>query len=80
MNFGDVGGIIMCFVWGLFFGYIGKKSAIAFETNNIYQLLILFPIMFATVYWVRSYFGGGIREVVWDILFGLFILKKTSKK
>lgn len=79
MNFGDIGGIIMCFVWGLFFGWAGKKSAIAFETNNIYQLLIMFPIMFATVYWVRSYFGGGIREVVWDLLFGLLILKKMSK-
>lgn len=80
MNFGVIGGIVMCFVWGLFFGWIGEKTAIAFATDNIYQLFIMFPIMFATIYWVRSYFGGGIREVVWDILFGLLILNKTSRR
>lgn len=79
MNFGVCGGIFMCFIWGLFFGWVGKKSAIAFATNNMYQLIIMVPIMFASVYWVRSYFGGGIRETVWDILFGLFILKKWFK-
>ena len=80
MNFGVIGGIVMCFVWGIFFGWIGEKTAVAFATDKIYQLFIMFPIMFATIYWVRSYFGGGIREVVWDILFGLLILNKTSRR
>lgn len=79
MNFGVYGGIFMSFIWGLFFGWVGRKTAIAFSTNNMYQLIFMVPIMFASVYWVRSYFGGGIREAVWDILFGLLILKKMSR-
>lgn len=79
MNFGVWGGVVMCFIWGLFFGWVGKKSAIAFEQDNIYQLIILIPIMLASIYWVRSYFGGGVREAVWDILFGLLIFKKMSR-
>lgn len=80
LNFGVVGGIIMCFLWGIFFGWVGKISAISFETNNVLQLIIMIPIMLASVYWVRSYFGGGIREAVWDIILGLIVLKNSYKK
>lgn len=76
MNFGIVGGIIMCFAFGIFFGWVGRVSSIAFITNNNYQLIIMIPIMLASIYWVRSYFGGGVREAVWDILMGLFFYKK----
>lgn len=79
MNFGVIGGIFICFLWGLFFGWVGKSSVIAFETNNIYHLIIMIPIMLASVYWVRSYFGGGVREAVWDILFAMYILKRMLK-
>ena len=79
MNFGIYGGILMCFIWGLFFGWAGKVASVSFSTDNIYQLVIVIPIMLASVYWVRSYFGGGVREAVWDILIGLYILKKIKK-
>lgn len=79
LNFGVIGGIIICFIWGLFFGWVGKSTAIAFESHNVYQLIITIPLMLASIYWVRSYFGGGIREAVWDIIFGLFIIKKSRK-
>lgn len=80
MNFGVIGGIIICFFWGLFFGWVGRTSALAFETCNCYKLIIMIPIMLASIYWVRSYFGGGIREAVWDILFGLYIFKRMVGK
>lgn len=79
MNFGVIGGVLVCFLWGLFFGWVGKSSAIAFKTDNVYQLIIMIPIMLASVYWVRSYFGGGIRETAWDIIFAMFILKRMLK-
>lgn len=79
LNFGIVGGIFICFLWGMFFGYVGKISAVSFETNNIYQLIITIPLMLASIYWVRSYFGGGIREAIWDILMGLYLFKKCKR-
>lgn len=79
MNFGVFFGIIVCFLWGIFFGWVGKISVIAFKTNNIYQLLFMIPIMLASAYWVRSYFGGGIREVTWDILLGLYFLRSMNR-
>ena len=80
MNFGVVGGVFMCFFWGAFFGWIGRVSAIAFETNNIYKLIFMIPLMLSTIYWVRSYFGGGVREAVWDIMLALFVFRNQIKR
>lgn len=80
MNFGVIGGIIACFFFGLFFGWVGSRSSLALKMDNYYELIIFIPLMLATIYWVRSYFGGGIREAVWDIIFGLIVLKNSYKK
>ena len=76
MNFGVTSGIFVCFLWGLFFGSIGRRSVIAIHNDDLYNLIFYISVMLASIYWVRSYFGGGIREVVWDGLLGYYIVRK----
>ena len=79
MNFGIVGGVMFSFIWGLFFGWLSRTSVIAFDNRNLHRLLYMIPLMLATIYWVRSSFGGGIREAVWDILFGYLVIRYYKK-
>ena len=40
----------------------------------------MIPLMLSTIYWVRSYFGGGVREAVWDIMLALFVFRNQIKR
>ena len=57
-----------------------KKMMQGFAEKNYIKLSMVLPASFAMIYWVRDYFGGGIREVVWSpilcCLIPLFILKR----
>lgn len=64
-NFGLVGGAIACFIIGVGIGLISHKSAYYMTNRNYYGMIKYLPMMFAATYWVRNYFGGGFREVVW---------------
>lgn len=79
MNFGAYGGVFVCFLWGMFFGFISRNAVFAFNNEDMYSMILYISIMLAAVYWVRSHFGGGIREVVWDSLFGYYIVKRAIK-
>lgn len=86
-NFHILGGIVACFVIGMLIGWVSKKSYQAIKQENWVAMPLLITIMFTSIYWVRNYFGGGIREVVWGpvfcfvvmIVYGKVIKKKDKK-
>lgn len=82
-NFGIVGGIVFSVVIGLLVGCVSKKvqSQIVGELNHKFAYYL--AIMYALLYWIRDYFSGGIRGVVWGIIFcwimsKIFIRKKIK--
>ena len=78
-NFDLLGGVFVALFFGLFIGWVSRNSSYCFITNNYYSLVLYIPIMFATIYWVRDYFGGGVREAVWGILFAYYIVKRKKR-
>lgn len=74
-NFGIAGGIVASFILGIIYGIVSKKCTKAMEAANYEMLIWLIPFMFFGTYWVRDYFGGGFREVIWGPL--LFLLIKN---
>ncbi len=74
-NFGIFGGTIVALIVGIIIGKVSINIKNALANDNYYQLIKYVPIMFVCIYWVRSYFGGGIREAVWGPLFCLLLLK-----
>lgn len=86
-NFHIVGGILACFLIGMMIGWTSKKCYQAIKNENFIWMPLAIPIMFTSVYWVRNYFGGGIREVVWGAVFCwlvaqlyTFFLKQKNKR
>lgn len=79
-NFGVYGGVIVSLFLGILIGTI-SKNVDYFIRNRRYERLIYFiPIMFGTLYWIRDYFGGRIREVVWGALFCYLIIQVVKMK
>lgn len=78
-NFGLFGGVVFSLIIGLFIGRINKRFLLGIE-GRFYELVWTIPFMFASIYWVRSYFGGGVREAIWGYLFVYFILKYSAEK
>lgn len=72
-NFGITGGIFFALVLGIIYGNISRKCTTELKTSNYDKLIWLIPFMFFGTYWVRDYFGGGFREVVWGPLLLLMI-------
>lgn len=79
-NFGIYGGVIFAFIIGIIAGIISRKSEFNMKEENIFGMIRYFPIMFAMVYWVRDYFGGGIREIIWGPIICFIIIKYFSPK
>lgn len=78
-NFGLIGGVIATFIIGIFLGKISSKCSVYFKEKNYYGLIRIIPIMFATIYWVRDYFGGEFREVIWGPLVFYIIINLLQK-
>lgn len=74
-NFGIWGGIFAAFLLGLVISLINKKSQIKLAKFEYIKLAYYIPAMVAILYWVRDVFGGGIRTVVWGMLF-IYISKR----
>ena len=73
-NFGLYGTLIFATIFGFFVGRVSYKSNHYIDTNNFYGMMWTIPVMFAVTYWVRDYFGGGIREMVWGPLVGILVI------
>ena len=73
-NFGLIGGAISSFAIGSLIGIISRKYNVLSKFKHYYGMIFLIPAMFALVYWVRDYFGGGFREAIWGPLFCLLII------
>lgn len=80
LNFGIVCGVIYSLFFGYFLGWVGRNVRLCTYSNNLYRLILFIPIMLASIYWVRDYFGGGVREAVWGILFTYYFVKKNKLK
>lgn len=78
-NFGLIVGVIATFIIGIFLGKISSKCSVYFKEKNYYGLIRIIPIMFATIYWVRDYFGGEFREVIWGPLVFYIIINLLQK-
>lgn len=74
-NFQITGGIVACLVIGLLIGWISKKSYEEIKNGKIIVFPYITASMFCSLYWIRDYFGGGIREVVWGAVFCWIIMK-----
>jgi hypothetical protein len=79
-NFGIYGGIIAALFLGLFIGYISKNVDFSLKNNRYEKIIYYIPVMFGTIYWIRDYFGGRIRECVWGVLFCFIIIKLIEKR
>lgn len=64
-NFGLFGGVLASLIIGIIIGWVSKKTTQYIAIKNIHGMIVPISIMFATIYWVRSYFGGEFRIVVW---------------
>ncbi len=73
-NFGLIGGVIACAIIGFLIGRISYKGTYYMEVNNYFGMIKIIPMMFATIYWVRDYFGGGFREVIWGPIICLLVI------
>jgi len=78
-NFGLKGGVLFSSIIGVLIGFINKKFLFAIKENS-FELIWTIPFMFAAIYWVRSYFGGGIREAIWGWLVAYLFLKHAKKQ
>ncbi len=78
-NFGIVGGIIAAFIIGLLIGYISKQFYKGVKSRNYEKIVFATPMMFSTIYWVRDYFGGGVRACVWGWIF-CYVMMKTINR
>lgn len=78
-NFGLIGGSVATFIIGFFLGRTSHKFSSYLKNDNFYGLIRIIPIMFASIYWIRDYFGGGFREIIWGPLICCFIINITKR-
>ncbi|MPN01740.1 hypothetical protein SDC9_148951 [bioreactor metagenome] len=73
-NFGFAGGAIFAVAFGVFIGLISGKCTYFLSSDNYHGFIRVIALMFATIYWVRDYFGGEIRVMVWGPLICYLII------
>lgn len=74
-NFGVVGAILLALPFGIWIGSVSHKCTNYIKSNHYYGMIWIVPVMFAVLYWVRHYFGGQIREMVWGPVICLVVMK-----
>ncbi len=72
-NFGKLGGILASPLLGMLIGKIGREAEDSLENGNALKIGFWITPMFAALYWIRDYFGSGIREAVWGMILWFFI-------
>lgn len=79
-NFGILGAVFFALLLGIWIGNISYKCKVYIEENNNYGMIWIIPAMMFIIYWVRDYFGGEFRIVVWGVLISLVIIKLFVNK
>jgi len=79
-NFGVFGGVVAAFFFGIWMGRTSRRFEIYKEIGNYYGLVWVLPVMLASVYWIRDYFGGQVREMVWGPLIAIAIMRTCKRK
>ena len=67
-NFGIVGGLIASVFFGIFIGVLSRKINEYLDGKKYLEIFIYVPTMCGIIYWIRDYFGGQIRPIVWGML------------
>ena len=68
-NFGIIGAAIIAIIMGILIGKLSRKANEMMLFGEGTKLAYCVPLMTSILYWIRDYFSGGIRELVWGILF-----------
>lgn len=76
-NFGIVGGIIFAYLIGCLIGLVNRQVEKYIHSSDILVVVYYIPIMFGSLYWIRDAFSGGIRDVIWGMMF-CFIMKRIA--
>lgn len=79
-NFGLIGGPIFAFLAGMIIGKISKDVEKCFNGKDITKIVYYIALMSALVYWIRDYWGGLSREIVWSLIICRIIYKKVFNK
>lgn len=66
-------GIIISFFVGMFVALISKKIRESILNQNIIRLVLGLILFSNILWWVRDYFGGVFRELIWISLFLYFL-------
>lgn len=74
-NFGIIGGAVTAMLLGMIIGAVSKNTNEYLLGNDYRKLTKYIAMMFAFTYWVRSYFGSEIREMVWGPILFLIVGK-----
>ena len=78
-NFGLYGSIIGAIIIGVIVGNISKKAQTILENECNYNVIYYCTVMSGILYWMRDYFSGISREIVWGLIF-CWIIKKIKVK
>lgn len=68
-NFGIVGAVLIGIFIGVLIGKLSRNANVVMRLSDGKKLAYFVPLMTSILYWIRDYFSGGIRELVWGILF-----------
>lgn len=75
-NFGVLGGICASIIIGIMIGKIAFKVNRYLEGEHIdYRIVYYIAAMSSILYWIRDYFGGQSREIVWSIIACWILMK-----
>ena len=67
-NFGIMGGICGAYIIGNIVGIISRKVSGYLAGQIDFRIVYYIALMSAVTYWIRDYFGGISREIVWSFL------------
>lgn len=74
-NFGFVGACIAALIFGVMVGKISMRATTLMNQTTSYKMVYYIAVMSGVLYWIRDYFSGVSRDIVWGLLFALLIRK-----
>lgn len=79
-NFGFVGACIASLIFGVVVGKISMRASAIMNQTTSYKMVYYLAVMPGVLYWIRDYFSGISRDIVWGLLFVLVIKKVIAGK
>lgn len=76
-NFGFLGACVFALILGIVVGKISMRANLLINQTMNYKVCYYIAVMAGILYWIRDYFSGICRDIVWGLLI-CFIVKKLS--